>query len=291
MCLDKTTAVTSRLHLYLDLIRWNRPAGWLLLLWPSLSALWIAAQGFPGLHLLVVFVLGTILMRSAGCCVNDVADREFDKHVKRTAQRPVTSGRVGVKEALAVGGVLAFVAFLLVLTTNTATIAWSVLGLVLSLIYPYAKRHVSMPQAVLGVAFSFGIPMAFAAVTEAVPWQAWALMAGNLFWVLAYDTEYAMVDRDDDLKIGMKTSAITLGDADVPAITAFYLVFLGIWTAVLWGQVNLLVWGAMLVVALAQVAWHWRLIKDRTRDGCFKAFRQNHWLGFTVFVGVVLGLV
>ena len=283
--------MTSRLNLYLDLIRWNRPAGWLLLLWPSLSALWIAAQGFPGWHLLVVFVLGTILMRSAGCCVNDVADREFDKHVKRTAQRPVTSGRVGVKEALAVGGVLAFVAFLLVLTTNTATIAWSVLGLVLSLIYPYAKRHVSMPQAVLGVAFSFGIPMAFAAVTESVPWQAWALMAGNLFWVLAYDTEYAMVDRDDDLRIGMKTSAITLGDADVPAVTAFYLVFLGIWTAVLWGQVNPVVWGAMLVVALAQVVWHWRLIKDRTRDGCFKAFRQNHWLGFTVFVGVVLGLV
>lgn len=282
--------MTSRLNLYLDLIRWNRPAGWLLLLWPSLSALWIAAQGFPGWHLLVVFVLGTILMRSAGCCVNDVADREFDKHVKRTAQRPVTSGRVGVKEALAVGGVLAFVAFLLVLTTNTATIAWSVLGLVLSLIYPYAKRHVSMPQAVLGVAFSFGIPMAFAAVTESVPWQAWALMAGNLFWVLAYDTEYAMVDRDDDLKIGMKTSAITLGDADVPAITAFYLVFLGVWTAVLWGQVNPVVWGAMLVVALAQVVWHFLLIKDRTRDGCFKAFRLNHWLGFTVFVGVVLGL-
>ena len=282
--------MTTRLHLYLDLIRWDRPAGWLLLLWPSLSALWIAARGFPGWHLLAVFVAGTILMRSAGCCVNDVADREFDKHVKRTAQRPVTSGRVGVKEALVVGGVLAFVAFLLVLTTNTATIAWSVLGLVLSLIYPYAKRHVSMPQAVLGVAFSFGIPMAFAAVTEAVPWQAWALMAGNLFWVLAYDTEYAMVDRDDDLKIGMKTSAITLGDADVPAITGFYLVFLGVWTAVLWGLVNPLMWGAMLVVALAQVAWHWRLIKDRTRDGCFKAFRQNHWLGFTVFVGTMMGI-
>ncbi|MGM9425945.1 4-hydroxybenzoate octaprenyltransferase [Hydrogenophaga sp. MI9] len=280
----------SKLALYLDLIRWNRPAGWLLLLWPSLSALWIAAHGFPGLHLLAVFVAGTILMRSAGCCVNDVADREFDKHVKRTAQRPVTSGRVGVKEALVVGAVLAFVAFLLVLTTNTATIAWSVLGLVLSLIYPYAKRHVSMPQAVLGVAFSFGIPMAFAAVTESAPWQAWALMAGNLFWVLAYDTEYAMVDRDDDLRIGMKTSAITLGDADVPAITAFYLVFLGLWTAVLWGQVNPVVWGAMLVVALAQVAWHWRLIKDRTRDGCFKAFRLNHWLGFTVFVGTVIGI-
>nr|MCU0927366.1 UbiA family prenyltransferase [Hydrogenophaga sp.] len=178
---------------------------------------------------------------------------------------------------------------LLVLTTNRATIAWSFLGLVLAVIYPYAKRYVSMPQAVLGVAFSFGIPMAFAAVTEAVPWQAWALMAGNLFWVLAYDTEYAMVDRDDDLRIGVKTSAITLGDADVPAVTTFYLVFLGIWTAVLWGQVSPLVWGAMLVVALAQVVWHWRLIKDRTRDGCFKAFRLNHWLGFTVFLGVVAG--
>ncbi|MGI9216151.1 MAG: 4-hydroxybenzoate octaprenyltransferase [Hydrogenophaga sp.] len=280
----------SRLPLYFDLIRWNRPAGWLLLLWPSLSALWVAARGFPGWHLLAVFVAGTVLMRSAGCCVNDVADREFDKHVKRTAQRPVTSGRVGVKEALIVGAVFAFLAFLLVLTTNTATIAWSVLGLVLSLVYPYAKRHVSMPQAVLGVAFSFGIPMAFAAVTEAVPWQAWALMAGNLFWVLAYDTEYAMVDRDDDLRIGMKTSAITLGDADVPAITAFYLVFLGSWTAVLWGQVKPVVWGAMLLVALAQVAWHWLLIKDRTRDGCFKAFRLNHWLGFTVFAGTVAGI-
>ncbi|MBQ0918671.1 4-hydroxybenzoate octaprenyltransferase [Hydrogenophaga aromaticivorans] len=304
----------SRLNLYLDLIRWNRPAGWLLLLWPSLGALWVASGGFPGLHLLLVFVLGTILMRSAGCCVNDVADREFDKHVKRTAQRPVTSGRVGVKEALGVGAALAFVAFLLVLTTNVATIAWSVLGLVLSLVYPYAKRYVSMPQAVLGVAFSFGIPMAFAAVnggpalelfSGAAPWNApgfwtgvwhsvpplaWALMAGNLFWVLAYDTEYAMVDRDDDLRIGMKTSAITLGDADVPAVTAFYLVFLGIWTAALWSVVNPWVWGAMLVVALGQVAWHFHLIKDRTRDGCFKAFRLNHWLGFTVFVGVVLGV-
>jgi 4-hydroxybenzoate polyprenyltransferase len=305
----------SRLSLYLDLIRWNRPAGWLLLLWPSLAALWVAAGGFPGWHLLAVFFAGTVLMRSAGCCVNDVADREFDKHVKRTAQRPVTSGRVGVKEALGVGGVLAFAAFLLVLTTNLATIAWSFLGLVLALVYPYAKRHVSMPQAVLGVAFSFGIPMAFAAVNggpalellsgtepwrqpgfwsgvwHSVPPLAWWVMAGNLFWVLAYDTEYAMVDRDDDLKIGMKTSAITLGNADVPAVTAFYLVFLAVWTAALWGQVNPAVWGAMLVVALAQVLWHWRLIKDRTRDGCFKAFRLNHWLGFTVFAGVVLGLV
>ena len=283
--------MSDKLKLYLDLIRWNRPAGWLLLLWPSLAALWVAAGGFPGWHLLVVFTLGTVLMRSAGCCVNDVADRDFDRHVKRTAQRPVTSGRIGTREALAVGAVLALCAFGLVLTTNEATIAWSFAALVVTLIYPFAKRYVSMPQAVLGVAFSFGIPMAFAAVQGEVPALAWGLLVGNLFWVLAYDTEYAMVDRDDDLKIGMKTSAITLGDADVPAITAFYLVFLGIWTAVLWDRVNPLVWGAMLLVALAQVVWHFRLIKDRTREGCFKAFRLNHWLGFTVFVGVVVGLV
>ncbi len=308
----------SRLSLYLDLIRWNRPAGWLLLLWPSLAALWVAADGFPGWHLLLVFVLGTILMRSAGCCVNDVADREFDKHVKRTVQRPVTSGRIGVTEALMVGAVLAFVAFLLVLTTNFSTIAWSFAALLITLAYPYAKRHVSMPQAVLGVAFSFGIPMAFSAVLAgpplellqpssggleltpaglwhaidgSVPALAWWLMLGNLFWVLAYDTEYAMVDRDDDLRIGMKTSAITLGNADVAAVTIFYLVFLAIWTAMLWTRVNPWVWGAMLLVALAQVVWHYTLIKDRTREGCFKAFRLNHWLGFTVFVGVVLGLV
>ena len=286
-----SAATASRLSLYLNLIRWDRPAGSYLLLWPTLSALWMAAGGFPGWHLLVVFVLGTFLMRSAGCAVNDVADRDFDKHVKRTAERPVTSGAIGVKAALLFGAVLALVAFGLVLTTNAATIAWSFAALAVSIFYPFTKRFFSMPQAVLGVAFSFGIPMAFAAVTESVPWQAWALMAGNLFWVLAYDTEYAMVDRDDDLRIGMKTSAITLGDADVPAVTAFYLVFLGVWTAVLWGRVNPMVWGAMLVVALAQVVWHFRLIKDRSRDGCFKAFRLNHWLGFTVFVGVVLGLV
>jgi 4-hydroxybenzoate polyprenyltransferase len=241
--------------------------------------------------LLTVFTLGTILMRSAGCCVNDVADREFDKHVKRTAQRPVTSGKVSTREALAVGAVLALAAFGLVLTTNTLTVLMSFAALAITLIYPYAKRYVSMPQAVLGVAFSFGVPMAFAAVQSQVPLLAWVLMVGNLFWVLAYDTEYAMVDRDDDLRIGMKTSAITLGRADVPAVTGFYLVFLAIWTAALWAVVNPWVWGAMLVVALAQVVWHFGLIKERTREGCFKAFRLNHWLGFTVFVGVVLGLL
>lgn len=285
-----TSPAPSRLSLYLDLIRWNRPAGWLLLLWPSLGALWVAADGFPGWHLLVVFVLGTILMRSAGCCVNDVADREFDKHVKRTAQRPVTSGKVSTREALALGAVLALAAFALVLTTNLPTVLMSFAALAITLGYPYAKRYVSMPQAVLGVAFSFGVPMAFAAVQAQVPLLAWVLLVGNLFWVLAYDTEYAMVDRDDDLRIGMKTSAITLGAADVPAVTAFYLIFLAIWTAALWERVNLWVWAAMLVLAVAQVVWHFQLIKDRSRDGCFKAFRLNHWLGFTVFAGVVLGL-
>ena len=297
-----TPSPRSRFSLYLDLIRWNRPAGWLLLLWPSLSALWIAAQGFPGWHLLAVFVAGTILMRSAGCCVNDVADREFDKHVKRTAQRPVTSGRIGTREALLVGAVLALAAFGLVLTTNAATIAWSFAALAVALVYPYAKRYVSMPQAVLGVAFSFGIPMAFAAVqggdsfsvaavTGAVPLLAWALLVGNLFWVLAYDTEYAMVDRDDDLKIGMKTSAITLGRRDVPAVLTFYVVYLALWSWLVlpaltrpWG------WWLGVAVAGAQVVWHGTLIADRTREGCFKAFRLNHWVGLAVFGGVLLGL-
>jgi 4-hydroxybenzoate polyprenyltransferase len=283
--------VPSKLALYLDLIRWNRPAGWLLLLWPTLSALWLAAGGFPGWHLLVVFTLGTILMRSAGCCINDVADREFDKHVKRTAQRPVTSGRISSREALALGAVLAVAAFALVLTTNAATIGWSFAALAVALVYPYAKRHVSMPQAVLGVAFSFGIPMAFAAVQGSVPFLAWALLLGNLFWVLAYDTEYAMVDRDDDLKIGMKTSAITLGRWDVAAVLGFYIVYLALWSWLVlplvqrpWG------WWAGLAAAAAQVLWHGSLIADRSREGCFKAFRLNHWVGFAVFCGVVVGI-
>jgi 4-hydroxybenzoate polyprenyltransferase len=277
----------EKISLYLDLIRWNRPAGWLLLLWPTLSALWVAADGFPGWHLIVVFTLGTILMRSAGCCLNDVADRDFDKHVKRTAERPVTSGRIGVKEALLLGAVLAVLAFGLVLTLRAETIAWSFVAMAVAIAYPFAKRFVSMPQAVLGVAFSFGIPMAFAAVTGEVPWQAWALLLGNLFWVLAYDTEYAMVDRDDDLKIGMKTSAITLGQWDVLAIMGFYAGFVGIWAWVLEAPSKpLLMLG--LAASCVQAAWHFVLIKDRTREGCFKAFRLNHWVGFAAFAGVAL---
>ena len=291
----------NRLALYLDLIRWDRPAGWLLLLWPTLSALWIAADGWPGWHLLIVFVAGTVLMRSAGCCANDVADREFDRHVKRTAQRPVTRGAVSPREALAVGAVLALVAFGLVLTTSAPAILLSFVALAVTLLYPYAKRVVSMPQAVLGVAFSFGIPMAFAAaqggrewglqaVADAVPWHAWALLVANLFWVLAYDTEYAMVDRDDDLRIGMKTSAITLGRFDVAAVMGFYVVHLLAWAA-LGRLLGLGAWFlAGLAVAAAQAAWHFTLIRGRSRDGCFRAFRANHWLGFAVFVGTALDL-
>jgi 4-hydroxybenzoate polyprenyltransferase len=287
---------SSRLALYLDLIRWDRPAGWLLLLWPTLSALWIAGDGFPGWKLVAVFVLGTILMRSAGCCVNDVADRGFDRHVARTAQRPVTRGAVSVREALALGAALALLAFALVLTTNPPTILLSFAGLAITLAYPYAKRLVSMPQAVLGVAFSFGIPMAFAAVqggtawTVSVPWPGWALMASNLFWVLAYDTEYAMVDRDDDAKIGMKTSAITLGRWDVAGVAAFYAIHLVSWAA-LGRTLGLGAWFFVgVAAAAAQSAWHVTLIRSRARADCFKAFRLNHWLGFALFAGTAVDL-
>jgi 4-hydroxybenzoate polyprenyltransferase len=292
----------SRLAIYLDLIRWDRPAGTLLLLWPTLSALWLAARGFPGWHLLVVFVLGTFLMRSAGCAANDVADRDFDKHVKRTAARPVTSGAVSVAEALALGAALALCAFALVLTTNAAAVAWSIAALVVTLLYPFSKRFFAMPQAVLGIAFSFGIPMAFAAVrggsdwrldaiAGAVPALAGWLLLGNLFWVLAYDTEYAMVDRDDDLKIGIRTSAITLGRFDVAGVMAFYAVYLLSW---LYLGLKLGLGPAYavgIVVAALQAAWHLTLIYGRTREGCFRAFRANHWVGAAVFVGVVLSFV
>ena len=294
-----TTAAPTRLSLYLNLIRWDRPAGSYLLLWPSLSALWMAADGFPGWHLLIVFTLGTFLMRSAGCAVNDVADREFDRHVKRTAQRPVTSGAIRPRNALALGAALAALAFGLVLTTNLAAVVWSVAALAVTLFYPYTKRFLSMPQAVLGVAFSFGIPMAFAAVRGGDSWQ-WAslsgavpalaggLLLGNLFWVIAYDTEYAMVDRDDDLKIGIKTSAITLGRFDVAGVMLSYALFIAIWAGL--GAAQGLGWAYFggLAAAGGIAGWHYTLIRDRSREGCFRAFRLNHWLGFVVFAGLVL---
>ena len=286
--------------LYLDMIRWNRPAGWLLLLWPSLSALWLAVGGFPGWHLLGVFVLGTVLMRSAGCCINDVADRDFDKHVKRTAHRPVTSGALSVRQALGAGALLALCAFGLVLTTNPVAVVWSFAALAVTLAYPYAKRFVAMPQAVLGVAFSFGIPMAFAAVNggpltparvwQAVPPLAWGLLFVNLFWVLAYDTEYAMVDRDDDIRIGMKTSAITLGRYDVAAVMGFYALYLlGMLVLLKDRGLGWPHWFAIEIGGV-QALWHLGMIFRRERGGCFRAFQLNHWLGATVFAGIAWGL-
>ena len=263
----------------------------MLLLWPTLSALWVASDGFPGWHLLLVFSLGTFLMRSAGCCINDVADRNFDRHVKRTAQRPVTSGKLSVRHALGLGAALTLLAFGLVLTTNAATIGWSFAALAVTLAYPFAKRFVAMPQAVLGVAFSFGIPMAFAAVTGQVPMLAWWLLLGNLFWVIAYDTEYAMVDRDDDLRIGMKTSAITLGRFDIAAILLSYAIYLSIWALVLADIAYSAIYFVAIGGAAVQAVWHGWLIRKRERDNCFKAFRLNHWLGLTVFVGIVLSSV
>jgi 4-hydroxybenzoate polyprenyltransferase len=280
----------ARLALYLDLIRWDRPAGWLLLLWPTLSALWLAADGWPGWHLLAVFVCGTVLMRSAGCCVNDVADRDFDRHVQRTAQRPVTSGRLSAREALLVGAGLALLAFALVLSTNAVAVAWSFAALAVAVFYPYTKRFFAMPQAVLGIAFSFGIPMAFAAVRQEVPPLAWGLLLANAFWVLAYDTEYAMVDRDDDVRIGIRTSALTLGRWDVAGVALFYVLHLVLWTALVWPHAAGPWFAAGVALAAAQVLWHLRLIWHRTREGCFRAFRLNHWLGASLFAGLALQL-
>jgi 4-hydroxybenzoate polyprenyltransferase len=289
----------AKVRLYLDLIRWDRPAGWLLLLWPSLSALWLAKGGWPGWHLLIVFVLGTIFMRSAGCCLNDVADKDFDRHVKRTASRPVTSGQVSTQEALWVALFFLVLSFALVCTLNKVSMVWSGVALGVTVLYPYAKRFVSMPQAVLGVAFSFGIPMAFAAVLgdglawqdfwDVMPTKAYLLLWSNWAWVLAYDTEYAMVDRDDDLRIGMKTSAITLGEWDVRAVMIFYGIYLLSWTGLVQDQGLAWPFYACMVLAVLQAVLHYFWIKDRTREGCFRAFRINHWLGATVFLGVALG--
>lgn len=279
-----------RLALYLDLVRWDRPQGWLLLLWPTLAALWLAAGGFPGWHLLGVFLAGTVLMRSAGCAINDVADREFDRHVKRTASRPLTSGALATREAVAVAVVLALLSFFLVLTTNRLTVAWSAPALLVTIVYPYTKRWLAMPQAVLGLAFSFGIPMAYAAVRGWIPQEAWWQVLANMLWVLAYDTEYAMVDRDDDVKIGIRTSAITLGRWDVFAVGVFYASWLGIWAGLArahhWGLAFWTVWGLVSLQAVYQL----KLIRERQRDACFKAFRLNHWLGFTLWLGLMLSL-
>jgi 4-hydroxybenzoate polyprenyltransferase len=278
----------ARLDAYERLVRLDKPIGILLLLWPTLTALWIAALGQPSLRLVLIFTVGTILMRSAGCAVNDWADRRFDAHVLRTAQRPVATGEVAPWEALLVGNVLAFVAFLFVLATNTTTALLSVPAVAIAFIYPFFKRFFALPQAFLGIAFSFGIPMAYAATLDTVPLIAWWLLLLNLFWVIAYDTEYAMVDRDDDRKLGLKTSAIAFGRFDVAAIIACYALYIAgmAWAGI--GREAGPFYYAGLAVAAGCAAWHWRLIRARDRDGCFRAFLHNHWFGLAVFAGTAL---
>lgn len=279
----------SKLALYLDLIRFNRPAGWLVLIWPTLSALWAAAEGFPGWHLFLVFALGTPIMRSAGCTINDIADRNFDRHVKRTTARPITTGELSVREAASVGIVLTLCGLALVLSTRWEAVAWSVPAVIFTILYPYTKRFFSMPQAFLGIAFNFGIVIAFAAVLGEVGHTGWTLWLANMLMVLAYDTEYAMVDRDDDLILGLRTSAITLGKWDVAGVM---LCFIGALSLTAWAlmpyELGWPLW-AGLAVASAQVLWHYSLIRKRLRPGCFTAFSQSHWIGASIFAGVALG--
>lgn len=278
----------NRLHLYLLLIRLDKPIGILLLLWPTLAALWFASNGKPDWHLVAIFCAGTVLMRSAGCAINDFADRDIDKHVKRTAERPLTSGKIAPWEALIVTAVLALTAFMLVLSLNTLTIQLSFAAILIAVSYPYFKRFFAIPQAYLGIAFGFGIPMAFAAVQGAVPVAAWLLLLANIFWAIAYDTEYAMVDREDDLKIGIKTSAITFGRFDVFAVMLCYALSLSIVLWVGW-QYGLRGWFvAGLAVAAGCAVYHYTLIRKRDRAGCFTAFKHNNWLGAAVFAGIAV---
>ncbi len=278
----------NKLALYFRLIRLDKPIGTVLLLWPTLCALWLAQQGVPDWRLLLIFTLGTFLMRSAGCAINDYADQDIDKFVKRTVDRPITSGRISGKEALAVAGVLTVLAFCLILPLNALTKQLSVAAVIIAGTYPYFKRFFAIPQAYLGIAFGFGIPMGFAAITDSVPVVAWLLLLGNVFWAVAYDTEYAMVDRDDDLKIGIKTSAITFGRYDVAIVMLCYAVFLLLWLACGW-YLGLRYWFlAGLLVAAGCAVYHYTLIRARERMPCFAAFRHNNWLGAAVFAGVVL---
>ncbi|MGZ5819808.1 MAG: 4-hydroxybenzoate octaprenyltransferase [Burkholderiaceae bacterium] len=281
----------NRLQLYIRLIRLDKPIGILLLLWPTLNALWLASNGKPDWTLVFIFTLGTVLMRSAGCAINDFADRDIDKHVKRTAERPLTSGKIRSWEALMIASVLALISFALIWPLNTLTKQLSVAAVLIAASYPYFKRFFAIPQAYLGIAFGFGIPMAFAAILDAVPTSAWWLLVANVFWAIAYDTEYAMVDRDDDLKIGIKTSAITFGRFDVLAVMLCYGVTFVVTLVVGW-QYGLRTWFvAGLVIAVACAIYHYTLIRERDRMRCFAAFRHNNWLGAAVFGGIALDYV
>jgi len=280
----------DRFIAYAYLIRLDKPIGTLLLLWPTLWALWLASGGFPEWHLLIIFTLGTFLMRSAGCAMNDYADRDFDRHVLRTKDRPITSGKISGKEALLVAGSLALIAFLLIQPLNALTQELSFFALAVAIVYPFTKRFFAIPQAVLGIAFGFGIPMAYAAVLDFIPAEAWILFIGNIFWAIAYDTAYAMVDRDDDLRLGLRTSAITFGRFDVLAIAVSYGILLlsQAWVAQIANLSDYfwLGWG----LALACAVYHLKLVSTRKREDCFKAFRHNNWLGGFLFLGILLGL-
>lgn len=280
----------NRLQAYAYLIRLDKPIGTLLLLWPTLWALWLASSGMPDLSILFIFVMGTFLMRSAGCAMNDYADRDFDRYVQRTKDRPVTSGKISGKEAVAVALALALIAFLLIQPLNIFTKQLSVLALLVAFIYPFTKRFFAIPQAILGIAFGFGIPMAYAAVLNFIPLEAWVLFVGNIFWAIAYDTAYAMVDREDDLRLGLRTSAITFGKYDVVAIGVCYAILLmtQLWVAYLADLSNYFLVG--WIMALACAIYHMQLVSTRKRDECFLAFRHNNWLGGFLFLGIVLGL-
>lgn len=280
----------NKLDVYERLMRLDKPIGILLLLWPTLWALWAVTWGQPPLIVLGIFVLGTVLMRSAGCVINDYADRDFDGHVERTKNRPMATGAVSKKEALLLAGTLSLLAFCLILPLNRVVLLLSVPALFLAASYPFTKRFFAIPQAYLGVAFGFGIPMAYATFLEMVPWGAWLMLAANVFWSVAYDTEYAMVDREDDLKIGIKTSAITFGRYDVAAIMFCYAMTLGLlgWFGSMMGYGYFYFTGLFIAALIA--GYHYVLIRDRERSKCFKAFLHNTWLGAAVFAGLVAEL-
>ncbi len=279
----------DRLRLYQQLTRMDRPIGTLLLLWPTLTALWFAARGWPGWDLLAIFVVGTWLMRSAGCAINDVADRNFDAHVKRTARRVVATGQVSVREALAVAALLAAGAALTLWWLNPVARAAALVAVAVAASYPFFKRFFALPQAVLGIAFSFGIPMAFAAVQGRLPATGVWMLVANFFWVMAYDTEYAMVDRDDDLRLGLRSSAILFGRADVAMVAACYAIYLAAMAALAWHEGLGIGFAAGWAAAAGCAVYHVGLIRRRERDACFRAFVHNHWLGFAIFAGTVAG--
>jgi len=279
--------IARRLDAYERLIRLDKPIGTLLLLWPTLWAVWLAADGEPAAGIVLIFVLGTLLMRSAGCAINDYADRDFDPNVKRTRTRPLAAREIAPWEALAIAAALAAAAFGLVLYLNRLAVALSLAGLAIAATYPFSKRFFALPQLYLGVAFGFGIPMAYAALQEWLPAECWLLLAANIAYAFAYDTEYAMVDRDDDAKLGIRTSALTLGRWDVAAVTASYALMLALLAAL--GALRALAWPyyAGLGAAGAMMLYHWRLIRTRDREDCFKAFRHNNWVGAAIFAGIV----